>query len=56
MQVEKIKAESNKNISMLISECGRYQERIAELEAELEEAVRLREQQQGKDSSYLFNP
>ncbi|XP_063689024.1 myosin-15-like isoform X2 [Bolinopsis microptera] len=43
-EVERIKSESNKNISMLIGECGKYQERIAELEADLEEAERVREQ------------
>ena len=32
---------------MLIGECGKYQERIAELEADLEEAERVREQHLG---------
>ncbi|KAL5270919.1 hypothetical protein ACHWQZ_G001545 [Mnemiopsis leidyi] len=44
-EVERIKSESNKNISMLISECGKHQERVAELEAELEEKNRILEQQ-----------
>ena len=45
--MDRIKSESNKNISMLIGECGKYQERIAELEADLEEAERVREQHLG---------